>query len=221
MTATPIGEALPSNRDLISFILTDDWNLIIQVSPIPVIALCLVAVAIWLALKTWTGRRLSTFEIDGAELGIGDSRISFKPNDTDRQVAYSIWVELSTRKIGLPINIEDDVIVEIYNSWYAFFGVTRNLIKDIPVSKVRDESTSKIVSLSIDVLNEGLRPHLTKWQARFRHWYELEIKKENNAPPQEIQKRYPKYDELSADLLKVNTKLIKYRSKMNEIVTIK
>lgn len=210
--------ATPAKQDLVSLILSDDWSLSVHITPIPIIAIVAILIAVWIGFRWWAGRRFSDFEIDSAELGLGDHKISFKPNDTDRQIAYSIWVELSTRKIGLPIDVEDDVIAEIYDSWYAFFGVTRELIKNIPVSKVRRGSTGKIINLSIEVLNEGLRPHLTKWQARFRHWFDQQMEKKSDASPQEVQKRFPKYDELCVDLLAVNERLIKYRSKMNELV---
>jgi hypothetical protein len=160
----------------------------------------------------------SDFEIDKAEVGIGSGKISFKPNKDDQQIAYAIWIELSTRKIGVPIDLKHDVIYEIYDSWYNFFSITRELIKDIPVSKVKNNSTQKIINLSIDILNNGLRPHLTSWQARFRYWYEKELKKEENIDPQTIQESYPKFDELKEDLLTVNNRLIKYREKMKEIV---
>ena len=207
-----------ADKDLISIILADDWSVSLHVAPLPVIILLVIAALGWLALRWYYGRKLSDFEIDSAELGLGDHKVSFRPNDTDRQIAYSIWVELSTRKIGLPIDAEDDVIAEIYDSWYAFFAVTRELIKDIPVSKVRGNSTSKIIDLSVEVLNEGLRPHLTKWQARFRHWYERQMDSKADAEPQALQKQFPAYEELVEDMLTVNKRLISYRKKMNELV---
>jgi hypothetical protein len=159
--------------------------------------------------------------MDQAEFGLGTGKVTFKPNMTDRQVAYSIWVELSTRKIGLPIDFDHDVVSEIYDSWHSFFSVTRELIKSIPVSKVRKDSTQKIVTLSIEILNEGLRPHLTKWQARFRRWYDNELSKASGAEvvdPQEIQQRFPKWAELKSDMERVNQHLIKYRAKMHSLV---
>lgn len=215
------GEKLPAEAvvpDLFSFTLTKDWSLNLHLTPLPLIAIAVIVFLVWLGFRWFAARRLGDFEIDGAELGFGDHKISFKPNDTDRQIAYSIWVELSTRKVGLPIEIEDDVISEVYDSWYSFFAVTRELIKDIPVSKVRGDSTGKIIDLSIEVLNEGLRPHLTKWQARFRHWYEAQLEKKKDVSPQDLQKKFPEYDALCADLLAVNNRLIKYRMKMIELV---
>ena len=182
----------------------------------------LIFVILW---RTWgAGYSLKNFEIDQAEIGVGQQKFKFKPNITDKQVAYAIWVELSTRKIGLPINLDDDVISEIYDSWYAFFAVTRELIKDIPVQRVKKDSTQAIIRLSIEVLNEGLRPHLTKWQARFRQWYNREVDRygkdfaETVLEPQIIQANFPKFAELRDDMQRVNNALILYRKKMQELV---
>lgn len=164
---------------------------------------------------------LRRFEIDQAQFGLGQQKLTLRPNDTDRQIAYKIWVELSTRKIGLPIDLDDDVIFEIYDSWYNFFSVTRELIKDVPISKFRRKDTEKIIRLSIDVLNSGLRPHLTKWQARFRRWYERALDQEERIDfaPQDVQKDFPEYGALSDDLLRVNQGLVQYRLKMYELVS--
>ena len=184
-----------------------------------------VGILLLLGWRWWCGGfRFQEFEIDQAEIGVGQSKFRFKPNVTDRQVAYAIWVELSTRKIGLPIDFDHDVITEIYDSWYNFFSITRDLVKSIPVGKVKDASTQSIIRLSIEVLNQGLRPHLTQWQARFRHWYERELKKLDSGPgealldPQAIQARFPKYAELKADMERVNRSLIRYRQKMRQLV---
>lgn len=209
-------EADPS---IASFVLSNDWSLSVHLETVPLLLAALLLAILWLGIRWWTGRRFPDFEIDSTEFGFGDHKVSFKPNNTDRQIAYSIWVELSTRKVGLPIHLDDDVIVEIYDSWYSFFGVTRELVKDIPVSKVRNDSTGKIIGLSIEVLNEGLRPHLTKWQARFRHWYEGQMATKSDLCPQDVQKRFPEFEALSTDLMEVNRRLRNYRMRMNELVT--
>lgn len=165
--------------------------------------------------------RIKNFEIDEAEFGLGNQKIKLKPNSTDMQIAYKIWVELSTRKIGLPVDFKNDVITEVYDSWYSFFAVTRELIKEVPVSKFRRKETEAIIQLSIEVLNSGIRPHLTLWQARFRRWYENEIDKDGNREmsPQEIQKKFVEYNRLIADLRIVNQRLIQYRKKLHELIT--
>lgn len=209
----------PINTDLFSIIVREDWSVSLNLAAWPVLIILVLIAFATIAWRLFSSQSLKDFQIDSAELGYGNLKLSFKPNDMDRQIAYSIWVELSTRKIGLPIDLDHDVIAEVYDSWYNFFSVTRELIKDIPVSKVRQDSTGKIVSLSIEVLNVGVRPHLTQWQARFRHWYEHHMDDTKGASPQDVQKNFPNYDELCTDLLNVNKRLIRYREKMYELVT--
>lgn len=210
-----------NNNDLLRFIIEQSLNIQLFVSqPVVIGGLIIGLVAIgWSVGKTVWGPWKS-FEIDEAELGVGNQKIRLKPNSIDQQVAYQIWVELTTRKIGLEIDLENDVISEIYDSWYNFFGITRAMIKEIPVSKVQKKSTQEIIRLSIDVLNTGLRPHLTKWQARFRRWYNKKLDDPNYAEctPQEIQKAFPQYDELTREMLDINKKLMSYRTQLYALV---
>lgn len=206
--------------DLIRIFFDSNWNLHAFLNKW-VLAALLLCVVLWLVYmicsKRVSGR---SFEIDEAEIGIGNQKIKIKPNYEDVQIAYKLWVELSTRKIGLPIDFDNDVIVEVYNSWYEFFKLTRELIKDIPASKLRkNESTKRVVRTAIDVLNEGLRPHLTLWQARFRRWYQAELQKQENkqSSPQDLQRLYPNYDQLTANMKNINEKLIKYRETLRLI----
>ena len=141
-------------------------------------------------------KKFKEFEIDTAELGVGKNKLRFKPNYVDRQIAYAIWVEMSTRKIGLPIDQENDVVLHIYDSWYSFFGIVRDLLKNVPVSKLDSQGTRQIVKISIDLLNLGLRPHLTRWQARFRHWVGTQEAKQEGKNPQELQKDYGYFEDL-------------------------
>lgn len=165
-------------------------------------------------------RKTKVYEIDEATIGIGTQKVKIKPNYEDMQIAYKLWVELSTRKIGLEVDLDHDVINKIYDSWYEFFKLTRDLIKEIPVFKIRkDESTKELVRIAIEVLNEGLRPHLTKWQAKFRKWYDSEIQKDENKnlSPQDIQKKYPEYEDLTKEMIGVNRKLIEYRKILRQL----
>lgn len=219
----PSQKALPTNDgNLFQLLLDRDFSITLHVDAILVLII-LLAVAIFFTGRAFLGGRwgVRRFEIETAELGLGGQKLTLRPNNTDRQIAYQIWVELSTRKIGLDIELEDDVIVEIYNSWHEFFSVTRSLIKDVPVSRFRRKDTEKIIKLSIEVLNIGLRPHLTKWQARFRRWYENALEAEGNRDfsPQDLQKKHPRYSEMANDLIDVNGRLIKYRERMYELIT--
>ena len=69
------------------------------------------------------------------------------------------------------------------------------------------------------MLNDGLRPHLTLYQARFRKWYKraAEIERYEGYSPQELQKLYPDYESLIKSMKEVNDNLIMYRNTMEEI----
>lgn len=216
MTTTP-----PTSRNLIELKLDDALNFQFHADSLVVSGVGLIVIVILVIRIFWLRRPFwKTFEINETEFGIGNQKIKLSPNVTDQQIAYKIWVELSTRKIGIPIDTANDVISEVYDSWFNFFAVTRELIKDVPVQKFRRKDTEKIIKLSIEVLNHGIRPHLTLWQARFRRWYDNQLKLDANINihPQDIQKKFPQFSDLERDLLEVNQRLINYRQKMYEII---
>ena len=157
---------------------------------------------------------VSKKSIDEVNLGIGNSSVKFSYSKKDQEIAYKIWVELSTRKIGLRFDKENDVIKEVYDSWYKFFETARELLKDIPGNRI--PYSGDLIELTEKVLNIGLRPHLTKWQAKYRRWYEEELKR-NSGTPQDIQKKYPEYDALVEDLIETNEKMIEYKKLMKRI----
>jgi len=210
--------------DLIKLSYESASGLGVTIHPI-IIILAITAPIAWLLIKwKYLDHRYSEFEINEVEIGVGSNKIKIKPNDQDLQIAYQLWVELSTRKIGLKIDKDHDVVTELYNSWYDFFKIARELMKSIPVKKVRsNNSTKEIIDLSFKILNDALRPHLTMWQARFRKWYELESKKEKNISltPQEVQKAFPEYKELEGDILRVNNILISYKEVLEKLINIK
>lgn len=186
-----------------------------------VFVLVLIGILCLLVWRRCSNKIESHLEIDEAEIGIGQGKLKFKANLEDLQIGYMFWVELSTRKIGIPIDESNDVIVEVYNSWYEFFGSSRELIKSIPVSKVRsNQSTREIVRISIQILNKDIRPHLTKWQAKYRRWWDEELKKPENTnlSPQEIQGKFPEFAELISEIKTVNFRLIAYKNRLNKMI---
>lgn len=162
---------------------------------------------------SYTNKR--SINIDEVNLGIGNSSVKLSYSRKDQEIAYKLWVELSTRKIGISFEQENDIIKEVYDSWYRFFEITRELLKEMPINKVSD--SSELIKLTENVLNIGLRPHLTKWQAKYRKWYEEELKSNTKETPQEIQKRYPEYEALVEDLVETNKKMIEYKLLMEKI----
>jgi hypothetical protein len=149
--------------------------------------------------------------------GIGNVKLS--PTWEDVQVAHKIWTELVTRKAAIPIDPENDVIIEIYDSWYALFQRIRQLVSEIPGRCVRREASTQIlIRIATDTLNLGLRPHLTTWHARFRNWWSNSSEALKDQTPQDHQKEFPEYAALLSDMQVVNKMLIQYASELQKIV---
>ena len=208
-----------NNDVLFSVTLTEDFNFCYEYPSWVVSPAALIGISVALILVYVIYRHMSRFSIMQVDLSlVGAGRVRLKVSKEDRQIAYNIWVELCTRKIGLEINYDDDVISEIYDSWYSFFTISRGLIGQIPVQKIHEKGTQFILEKSMEILNGDLRSHLTRWQARYRKWYALRITKDIREP-QNIQRDYPQYDLLVADMKKVNLKLIEYRKAMYKLAT--
>ena len=65
-----------------------------------------------------------------------------------------------------------------------------------------------------------MRPHLTNYQAKFRKWYSEQLENPNNhgKSPQEIQKTYLQYHELTSEIRQVNTLLRDYATELYKLV---
>jgi len=197
-----------------------DYSLLVSANIIVVLVSLILLFAVLVVNRIFFTKSSEFLENVEYTVGPRQCQVKLKPNNEDIQVAFKLYVELSTRKIGLPIDKDHDLIIEVYNSWYEFFKLTRELIKELPISKVRAcDHTNNIIDASIDVLNLCLRPHLTKWQAKFRHWYEKEINSPDNIKltPQQIQSLYPEFKELIEELKTVNADLIEYRKQLREL----
>lgn len=193
----------------------DNWvNVNLSINWVALLVLILlVVIATWVIKKVAPLFGTRSISIDQASIGIGNSSITLKLNKKDQEIAYKLWVELSTRIIGLPYDEENDVITEVYDSWYSFFNIARDLLKEIPAERLA--YSGELVELTQKVLNDGLRPHLTKWQAKYRKWYKEAG--EGEGTPQDIQKQYPEYTELVKDLKKTNQAMINYKDLMYQI----
>ena len=136
------------------------------------------------------------------------------------EIAHRVYIELITRKAALPIDDTHDVIVEIYDSWYTLFQTTREELKTLSGELLLNNDVSNdLICLLTDVLNKGLRPHLTEYQAKYRKWYDeaLIVDENKNLTPQQIQVKYEHYANLVSSMKEVNQLLIEYAGKLKEI----
>jgi hypothetical protein len=185
---------------------------------VPIIVITLLVCLIWL-YKVRKNYSIHEMSVDIST----KPKMTFKVkrNTENLYIANRIYLELITRKAALPFDENDDVISEVYDSWYELFKIIRNEIKNVSGEYlISHNPTEELIGLTIRILNEGLRNHLTKYQARFRKWYKTESEKDENKllSPQQLQEKYPEYDNLIADLKSVNSVLIDYSDNLKKLI---
>jgi len=195
-------------------------DLVLTFGPI-VVVVAILALA-WFAYRTYQQWKLRPSKWDTTSIMVkyGLFEQEIKPNNETVRIAYQAWVEITTRKVGLPFDDNHDVIVEVYNSWYEVFRVLRDLAKSVPAHRLRDcPNTQKLVEILLQVLNKGLRPHLTQWQAKFRRWYDAAKEKpdNNDKTPQEIQRQFSDYDALVTDLKNVSAQFVTFAQTLKDL----
>ncbi|MCG8860061.1 hypothetical protein [Tenacibaculum finnmarkense] len=153
------------------------------------------------------------------KIGGADFEYQITRNYQNIEIAHKIYIELITRKAAIEIEDGKDVIVEIYNSWYSLFKITRDELKSFNGKLLKDNNTSQeLILLLTDVLNKGLRPHLTEYQARFRKWYSEQLIENTGKSPQKIQTSFEEYEELMSSMKDVNKTLIEYSKQLKKII---
>lgn len=208
-----------------------DYNMpsIVLESNLYLIAVFLVVVALLVyGIKRFFLRKNISrvdFELVELTLGIGNSNIRYeiRRNYENLEIAHRIFIELITRKAAIPIDEINDVIKEIYDSWYSLFQITRCEIKNISGESLQKSGQSEeLIKMATDILNKGLRPHLTQYQAEFRKWFEEELGKSESTgkSPQEIQRNFHKYADLIESMKQVNTLLIEYKEQLNKFIVV-
>ncbi len=197
----------------------ENGSLIITIGPVLLILLLLTLLILavrMLQIRSKKGPKWKPVEVEASIANLGS--IKLVPDNEIIRTAHFAWAELITRKAAQPFDSDNDVIVEIYDSWRELFTEFRELTKSIPAEEVRNNiDAQKLVELLVDALNKGLRPHLTKWQAKYRRWYNDESSKHPELSPQEIQRLFPNYNDLVDDLKLVNSELIGFAEALRKI----
>lgn len=117
----------------------------------------------------WRLRRNPSHSVTVA-IPFGLGSWSYDTTPVDRIVAWKMHVQLVTRKAALPFDTDHDLVCDVYDSLFALFGETRNLLLELPPREF--ERPSGVATLILKVQNDGIRPHLTRWQADFRRWWD-------------------------------------------------
>ncbi len=98
--------------------------------------------------------------------GIGSA--SWESDPTERKAAWELYVELVTRIAVQPLASEEGLMREALNSLYSLFGSTREILRTAGPNV--GASKKSFGGIAIAVLNNGLRPLLSKWHPILQEW---------------------------------------------------
>jgi hypothetical protein len=98
--------------------------------------------------------------------GIGSA--SWESDPTERKAAWELYVELVTRIAVQPLASEEGLMREALNSLYSLFGSTREILRTAGPNV--GASKKSVGGIAIAVLNNGLRPLLSKWHPILQEW---------------------------------------------------
>ena len=100
--------------------------------------------------------------------GVGSA--TWEPDSTERDEAWELYVELVTRIAVQGLDSQEGVVREAMNSLYSLFGSTRQILREAGPNV--GSSRDSVGGIAIAVLNNGLRPFLSKWHPLLQEWEE-------------------------------------------------
>jgi hypothetical protein len=136
------------------------------------------------------------FDLGGAE---------WVPDQAEAEAAWSLYVELVTRVATQGLVDEQGSLREALNSLHALFGATRETLKKggPTVGRARDS----VGGIAVAVLNQGLRPFLTKWHPALQAW---EAARPAGKAPIDHEREWQDMKQARAELRQLNAQLGEY-----------
>lgn len=121
--------------------------------------------------------------------GLGSAE--WEADSTERHAAWSLYVELVTRISVQPLQEDEGIMREALNSLYSLFGTTREILREAGPDV--GASHHSVGGIAIAVLNQGLRPFLTKWHPNLQVW---EAQRPDDVSPKEYEHQWVEEPEL-------------------------
>lgn len=103
---------------------------------------------------------LADWGVAKLQLSAGFLDLEFAPTDHERRAAWDLYVELATRVSTQTLDDAEGVDAAALSSLHALFGVTRGVLKQY------GPGAHHFARVAIAVLNQVLRPFLSRWHGR-------------------------------------------------------
>lgn len=141
--------------------------------------------------------------------------VKWVPDRTEQEAAWALYIELVTRISVQRLDLDQGLVREAMNSLYSLFATTREILKKagpgVGISK------NSVGGIAIMVLNNGLRPFLSKWHPLLHAW---ESQKPSSLSAKEHERNWSEEAKLRGELEKLRKDLESYSCLLAEIVGV-
>jgi len=143
-------------------------------------------------------------------------------SDIDRQCAWELYTELSTRRAVTGKwsdpkckDFSGEIYVESLDSLYRFFQESRLIMRKFPVGRISLSQQNHLGALVYRMMQDVLRPFLEKWHGQYRHWWENESDK--NLPPFVRQAAFPSREDFLRDWTSLRWMMRRVQKRLMEV----
>lgn len=149
-------------------------------------------------------------------LGFLSIESNWEIDDIQKQAAWEMYVELTTRIATAKLQKSEGLLREALNSLHSIFHTTRVILKKHGPSVATPANPKDITfgHLAVGILNKILRPTLSKWHPILLEW-EQQKPSTISTTKHEIQWEFN--DELRDEINQVRLKLIEYANVLGEV----
>lgn len=147
----------------------------------------------------------------------GGLSFSMSVSKSDRQTAWKIYTQLTTRVAATEFDDKYDSLYLTHQSLHTLFGIVRDALGEIPLERIQRDDAEQIVKFYTSILNTGLRPYLSKWHIPLSQWVDNEKIKTPSASYLEIEKSFPQRKEILEDMKAMNERMKIYAEDLLKI----
>lgn len=150
---------------------------------------------------------------------IGGVEGTWKPDKSERNAAWEMYVELITRISVVELKSDEGLLREALSSLYTLFDTTRTILRKYgpSIAQPKGEDNMSFGYLAVAILNAVLRPVLAKWHPLL---LDYESTRSGSVSPLAHEGEWDKYDELRQVLNDVRGILIEYTDLLAQVAEV-
>jgi hypothetical protein len=155
----------------------------------------------------------------GLPFGLGSISGSWAPDDSEKEAAWEMYVELITRVSVEDLGPDEGLLREALSSLYSLFATTREILRrhGPGIARPKEGRDLSFGVIAVTVLNRALRPLLATWHPQLAHY-------ESQRPPDvsavEHERSWDKAGKLRQALQDLRATLRRYAELLAEVADV-